>query len=255
MQLQFGAGNIFAKPITDAYGNAVAIPTPVRIAGTQEFSLEMSGDLKEYHGSGRFALAVAQGKVKVSGKLKAALINGLALNSLFFGTGITAGVMDAIKSDTVGAVVPSTPFTITPTVPNTGTFAEDLGVVSASGTSLVRVASAPATGQYSVAAGVYTFAAADVGIKMYISFRYTYTSAAAKRIDLVNLDMGQTPRFQLVYQGEYAGKRALLNLSSVVAPKLTMFSAKNDDFSVPEIEFSAQTDDSGYNIGYLVTSE
>lgn len=255
MQLQFGAGKIYAKPITDAYGNAVAIPTPVRIAGTQEFSLEMSGDLKEYHGSGRFALAVAQGKVKVSGKLKAALINGATLNSLFFGTGFTAGTMHAIKEDTVGAVVPATPFQITPTVPNTGTFADDLGVVSASGVSLVRVASAPATGQYSVAAGVYTFATADVGITMYISFRYTYASTGAKRIDLANLDMGQTPRFQLVYEGQFAGKRALVNLSSVVAPKLTMFSAKNDDFSVPEVEFSAQTDDSGYNIGYLVTSE
>lgn len=255
MILQFGAGEIFAKPITDAYGNAVAIPSPVRIAGTQEFSIELSGDLKEYHGSGRYALAVAQGKVKTSGKMKAAIVNGMALNTLFFGTGVTTGTMDAVKSDTVGALIPTTPFTITPTIPSSGTIAEDLGVVSASGVGLTRVASAPATGQYSYAAGVYTFAAADVGTRVYISFRYTYASAGAKRIDLSNLDMGQTPRFALVYQSYYNGKRALLSLASVVAPKLTLIGAKNDDFSVPEIEFSAQTDDAGYNLGYLVLSE
>jgi hypothetical protein len=255
MQLQFGAGNIFAKPITDAYGNAVAIPTPVRIAGTQEFSLEFSGDLKEFHGSGRYALAVAQGKVKLGGKMKAALINGLTLNTLFFGTGTTGGTMEAVQADGVGALIPATPFQITPTVPSTGTWVGDLGVVGSNGLSFVRVASAPTAGQYSVAAGVYTFALADVATRVYISFRYTYALAAAKRIDLSNLDMGQTPRFQLVYEGTFGGKRALAVLESVVAPKLTMFGAKNDDFSVPELEFSAQTDDSGFSVGYIVTSE
>jgi len=255
MLLTFGAGNVFAKPITDAYGNAVSVPTPTRVAGIQEFSLEFSGDIKEFHGSGRYALAVAQGKVKLGGKMKAALVNGRSLNTLFFGTGTTGGTMDAVKADTVGAVVPSTPFAITPSVPSTGTWAEDLGVVSSTGTSLTRVSSAPTTGQYSVAAGVYTFAAADVGQRMYISFRYTYTAAAAQRIDLSNLDMGQTPRFAMIYAGDFQGKRVLVNLSSVVAPKLTLASAKNDDFSIPEIEFNAQTDDAGYSVGYIVTSE
>lgn len=255
MQLQFGAGAIFAKPITDAYGNAIAIPTPVRLAGTQEYSLEFSGDLKEFHGSGRYALAVAQGKVKLGGKLKAAMINGATLNTLFFGLGTTGGLMDAIKDDTVGALIPTTPFTVTPVVPSTGTWVEDLGVISASGIGLTRVASAPATGQYSVAAGVYTFAVADVATRVYISFRYTYTLAAAKRIDLSNLDMGQTPRFKMIYQGQFNNKRCLVVLESVVAPKLMMIGAKNDDFSVPELEFSAQTEDSGFSVGYIVTSE
>lgn len=255
MQLQFGAGAIFAKPITDAYGNAVAVPTPVRIAGTQEYSLEFSGDLKEFHGSGRYALAVAQGKVKLGGKIKAALVNGLALNTLFFGMGTTGGTMEAVKDDTVGVLIPTTPFTVTPVVPSAGTWIEDLGVISASGIGLVRVASAPTTGQYSVAAGVYTFAAADVATRVYISLRYTFALAAAKRIELSNLDMGQTPRFKMIYQGQFNNKRCIVVLESVVAPKLTLIGAKNDDFSVPEIEFNAQTDESGFSVGYIVTSE
>lgn len=255
MQLQFGAGSVFAKPITDAYGNAVAVPTPVRLMGLQEFSLEASGDLKEFHGSGRYALAVAQGKVKLGGKIKAAMIDGRTLNTLFFGTGTVGGTMDAVQSDTVGALIPATPFIITPTVPSAGTFAEDLGVMAESGLSYVRVASAPTTGQYSITGGAYTFAAADVGVRVYISFRYTHVLAAAKRIDLSNLEMGQTPRFKMIYQGQFQGKRALVVLESVVAPKLTLISAKNDDFSVPELEFSAQTNDAGFSVGYMVTSE
>ena len=42
----------------------------------------------------------------------------------------------------------------------------------------VALASAPATGQFSVAAGVYTFAAADTGHTVFI--RYRYAAAAAE---------------------------------------------------------------------------
>lgn len=255
MQLQFGAGDLFATLLRDANGNAVTNATPIRVAGMQEFNLDFQGDIKEFHGTQRYALAVAQGKVKTSGKFKAAIINGQALNTLFFGAGVSSGTMSAIYADTTGALVPGTPYTITPTVPSSGTWADDLGVVDSNGRTMVKVASAPATGQYSVSAGVYTFAAADTGITMYISFRYTYSAADAKRITLNNLQMGYTPQFKLFYQGAFSGKRSLIVLESVIAPKLTMFGAKNDDFSVPEMDFSAQADASGYSIGNVWVQE
>lgn len=86
MQLTFGSGDVFVRMITDAYGNPVTDATPVRIAGLQEMSVDLQAELKEFYGQNQFALAVAQGKVKVSGKMKGALINGLALNTLFFGS-------------------------------------------------------------------------------------------------------------------------------------------------------------------------
>lgn len=61
-------------------------------------------------------------------------------------------------------IVPATPHTITPTTD--GWAAADLGVAYAThngGAALALVAAAPGEGQYAFAEGVYTFAAADAG--------------------------------------------------------------------------------------------
>lgn len=255
MQLTFGAGELFATMLRDASGSTIVTPTPIRVAGLQEMSLEFSGDLKEFHGANRFALATAQGKVKTTGKFKGALINGPALNALFFGAGLTSGTMRSLVADTTGALIPATPFTITPTVPSSGTWSEDLGVLSAAGLTMTRVASAPTTGQYSVAAGVYTFAAADTGLRVYISYAYTFTDAGSKRIQLQNMPMGSTPAIKVHYLGKFGGKECLTVLESVVSTKLMMFGSKNDDFSVPEIDFSAQADATGFSLGDIYTRE
>lgn len=257
MQLTFGAGDLFATLLRDASGNAITNATPIRVAGMQEMSLDFAGDLKEFFGQNRFALAVAQGKVKTTGKFKGALINGQALNTLFFGSGMTSGTMKALYADTSGTLVPASPYTITPTVPNSGTVVDDLGAIDSNGRVMTRVASAPTTGQYSYAAGTWTFAAADnaSGLKMYISFSYTYISTDAKRIQLLNLPMGYTPVMKMHYMGSFQGKRCLAVLESVVANKLMLFGSKNDDFSVPEIDFSAQADATGYSLGDIYTQE
>ena len=255
MQLTFGAGEVYAQMIPDSAGNVLTNPTPIRIAGLQEMSLDFQGELKEFYGQNRYALATAMGKVKTQGKMKGALINGYALNSLFFGGSMTSGTMKAVYADTTGSVIPTTPFTITPTVPNTGTFVEDLGVIDSNGITLTKVASAPATGQYSVSAGVYTFAAADTGKTVYISFSYTYTLVSAKKISLDNMAMGTAPSIKLAYISQYGGKRCLVELESITSTKLGMFSSKNDDFSVPEIDFSAATDAAGYKLGTIYLQE
>lgn len=255
MQLSFGAGDFFAVPLTDAQGNAISNPTPIQIGAMQEMSLDFSGDLKELYGSKQFALAVARGKVKTTGKFKGAQIHGAALNSLFFGTGVTAGTMHAVNADAVGALIPSTPYTITPTPPNSGTFVDDLGVLDSNAVPMTRVASAPATGQYSMSAGVYTFAAADTGKKVFINYRYSYTAAAAKRITLTNVAMGQAPSFKGYMQTTFQGKRALVILESVVSTKLQLLATKLDDFSVPSVDFSASADSSGTSLGDIYVQE
>ena len=255
MILTFGAGDIIVVPTQDAFGSAIANPTPVRVGGGQEFTLDFAGEMKEYYGQGRYSLAIAQGKVKTMGKIKGALLNGAMLNSVFFGFGLTTGTMKVVYGDTSGTPVPTTPFTITPTPPSAGTWVQDLGVQNASGITMTRVASAPITGQYSVAAGVYTFAAADVGITMYISYDYTYTLATGKKISLQNLPMGYIPTFELHYSAQFLGKRTYVKLFNVTAPKLQMFATKNDDFSIPSIDYGAQADSTGFNIGELYVSE
>lgn len=257
MMLQFGAGDVFARAITDIYGNRLNVPTPVRIMGLQEFGLDIQTELKEFHGQGRFPIATAQGKAKISGKIKGALINGLALNTMVFGQTMATGTMKAIYADESGFKIPSaTAFTITPTVPNSGRFVDDLGVLSADGNAMVKVAGSPNAGQYACSSsGVYTFAEADKGKTVFISFAYAYAAKDAKQIPLTNVSMGENATFQLFYVGKYNGKRAMVELASVTSGKLGMFSTKNDDFSVPELDFSASADETGFNVGYIHLQE
>ena len=257
MQLTFGSGEVFAEMITDAYGNRVQNATPVRIMGLQEMSVDLSAELKEFYGQNRFALAVAQGKVKVSGKFKGALINGLTLNTLFFGAEFATGTMKALFADTTGKAVPASgAYTIQAVVPNGGQFVEDAGVMGEDGTAYIKVASNPTAGQYTVSnTGLYTFHESAKGKTVFPSFTYTQTMPSAKKIELSNMAMGNTPTFKLKYLTQFKGKKALLELESVTSGKLGLFSTKNDDFSVPEIDFTAQTDEAGFKVGTLWIQE
>ncbi|VTY10173.1 Uncharacterised protein [Neisseria subflava] len=257
MQLTFGSGEVFAEMITDAYGNRVQNATPVRIMGLQEMSVDLSAELKEFYGQNRFALAVAQGKVKVSGKFKGALINGLTLNTLFFGAEFTTGTMKALFADTTGKSVPASgAYTVQAAVPNGGRFVDDAGVMGEDGEAYIKVASNPVAGQYTVSnTGLYTFHESAKGKTVFPSFTYTQTMPSAKKIELSNMAMGNTPTFKLKYLTQFKGKKALLELESVTSGKLGLFSTKNDDFSVPEIDFTASTDEAGFKVGTLWIQE
>jgi hypothetical protein len=67
--------------------------------------------------------------------------------------------------------VPPTPFQVTVGAPF-GNWATDQGVTYATGAALTKVASGPTVGQYAVALGLYTFAAADAGAAVKISYGY-----------------------------------------------------------------------------------
>lgn len=242
MQLAFGAGDIFGVPLTDASGNAISNASPIKLGVVQEIGVDFSGDLKELYGQNQFAVAIARGKTKIQVKTKFAQLMGAGINSLFFGQTVTAGTMGGVYVDATGTLIPSTPYQITPTPPSSGTWQEDLGVINASGIAMTKVASAPATGQYSVSAGVYTFAAADTGLQVFINFRYSASVTAAKKITVANLPMGAAPTFKAFLQTNYGGKRALIVLYNAVAPKLTLFATKLDDFSMPALDFSGQAD-------------
>ncbi len=76
-------------------------------------------------------------------------------------------------SVTESHTIPSTPYQITANQ-TYGSWGQDDGVVSTTGTVFMPVASSPTTGQYSVniTTGVYTFAAADAGTQLLISYSY-----------------------------------------------------------------------------------
>ena len=189
-QYQFGSGVLIGTPLTDATGAPIANPTPIQFGALQDVSIDISSEVKSLFGQNQFALATGRGKSKISGKAKMAQINGATFNSLFFGQSISNGIQ-ADFIDTTGAVIPATPFTITPVVPASGTWAYDLGVKNANGLPMTRVSTAPTTGQYSVTAGAYVFAAADTGQTVFISFAYTATSTSAKKMTVNNVQIGR----------------------------------------------------------------
>lgn len=251
MQVQFGSGDLWATPLTDYQGNAIANPTPVMFGTLQDISVDISFDTKQLYGQLQFPVAVGRGKGKITGKAKFAQLNGALVNSVIFGQSVSNGILSD-NYDTTGAAIPATPYQITPTVPSSGTWSRDLGVINASGVPMTRVASAPATGQYSVSAGVYTFAAADTGLTVFINYAYTATSTTAKKSTVINAPMGYAPTFGCDLYDGYSGKNLALRLYSCISSKFTLTS-KLDDFWIPEIDFDAFANSAGQVLDWGTT--
>jgi hypothetical protein len=252
-QYSFGSGVLWGTQLSDAAGAVIANPTPVKFGVLQEASLDISFESKMLYGQSQFPVAVGRGKGKVTGKAKAAQINGALWNSIVFGQTLAAGIVSAV--DNSSNVIPSTPYQITVAPPNSGTFQNDLGVIDGTtGIPYTRVAALPATGQYSVSAGgQYTFAAADTAKTVLISYSYTATSASAKKSTISNQLMGYAPTFRADLYVPYQAKSLIVTMNKCIASKLAM-ATKQEDFIVPEFDWEAFADDAGNILSYA-TSE
>lgn len=251
-QYAFGSGSMYVTPLQDATGAAIANPTPSKLMDLQEGTLDFSGEAKLLYGQNSFPAAAGIAKRKATVKVKNARVLARAWNTLFFGGSLQSGII-GVYTDSTGAAIPTTPYQITPTPPNSGTWQADLGVLDWNGSPMTRVASAPATGQYSVSAGVYTFAAADTTKTVYINYRYTATSTTASKLSITNLPMGYSPTFSADLSVIYQGKQTYFGLNSCMASKMSI-AFKNDDFAIPEFEFDGMDNGSG-GIGNMSTSE
>ncbi len=216
----------------------VANGTPYNVGFVNEFSYDFSFDTKELHGQNQFALLAARGTAKATGKIKAATLSGNALNSLLIGGNWTTGTQYDLAINPSTAI-PTTPFHITPTVPNSGTWNADLGVINAAtGVPFTQVASGPTAGQYSVAAGVYTFSSADnvSAISVIISYAYSYSAAGGQYQIVQNSLIGTTPTFQLDYRTILYGASYYVRFYNCIGGKWGM-GHKITDFAMPEYDF------------------
>lgn len=212
--------------------------TPVNIGFCNEFSTDLSFDTKPLIGQNQFPLLVARSTAKATGKIIAATLSGQALNAVLLGQTWTAGTQyDAFSS--ASTPIPATPFHITPTVPNSGTWNSDLGVINAATSEpLALVASGPVAGQYSVSAGIYTFSSADnvAGVSVIMSSSYTYTAAAGQSMTIANTLIGNTPTFQIDYKSILYGATYYLRIFAAIGNKWSM-GHKVSDFAMPEYDF------------------
>ena len=224
-------------------GTRTDIPnaTPVNFGLVQEVTIDEAATVKELYGQNQHALAIARGTIKTTGKAKVARISGLAFASLFYGVAPVAGQTMTSFAE-AGAVPAASAYTVS--AANAATFTGDLGVINAAtGLPFAKVASAPAAGQYSVAAGVYTFAAADTGKAVLLN--YTYTLASAGQSFAVNNQLtGTTPTFAASFYTTFQGQAVNVQFPNCTSSKLS-FGTKLEDFVMPEFDFSVFANPAG----------
>ena len=226
-----------------------AVPVATRFGRLQDVSVDFSFDLKMLYGQNQFAVEQARGKGKIDIKATSGVIDPVLFNNVYFGDTLSTGE-ELSSIDEVGAVPGTSTYTIT--VSNAATFNADLGVYNVTSKLwLVRVASGPSAGQYSVnnTTGVYTFNSAQAAASVRITYTYA-SSATGSTITGTNPIMGANVIFGLTLVDSFtgtAGKKSLyLTFPAVQASKLNM-PLKLDDWTLPTFDMSAQ-DDGGGNV-------
>jgi len=231
----FGSGDIFLIPFG---GAAAPNPTPMKVGTLQDVSIDISFTIKELYGKNSFSVANRRGKGKIECKAKFANITAKLLNDAMFGQTIAATQIIPVIDE------PGTPVTHVVTVTGSATFLTDLGVVDVvTGQSMILVASTPAAGQYMQASGVYTFTS---GFADLVKISYEKSSTSGQAFTMPNVPMGASPLFMVVFNEIDAptGNQMTVTLNSCVASKLSLAS-KQEDFMIPEFDFTAFSDASG----------
>ena len=219
----------------------IANATPLNFGLVQEVTIDEAASVKELYGQFQRPVAIARGTIKTTGKAKVARISGLAFANLYYGLTPVAGQV-ATSFAEAGVVPAASPYNVS--VVNAASFANDEGVTyAATGLPLVKVAASPSAGQYSVAAGVYSFAAADEGKAVLVTYTYTITGTGQK-FTVPNQLIGTTPTFQALFYTTFQGQAVTVQLNNCTSSKLS-FGTKLEDFVIPEFDFSCFADTSG----------
>jgi hypothetical protein len=230
----FGSGVLIGTQTNLSSG----VATPINFGLVQKVTVDTSVSVKELYGQYAYPVAVGSGTRKLSCKASLARFSGQALGRLFYNQ--VPGVGSLITSFAeVQSIPAASPYTVT--VANSTHFANDQGVTYATtGLPLTAVASSPAAGQYSVAAGVYTFAAADQSKGVLISYDYTSTTLG-ESLAIGNPLIGPTSTFSarlFAYDPTNQNLQFSVTLNQCVASKFS-FDTNIEDFAKPDFEFQA----------------
>lgn len=183
-----GIGSCFANPTG---GNASTPSGPVFFGSLQDISFDFTQKIIKLMGQGKFADAAAQGDMDLKGKAAIGRFETSTFNHLMFGETTTANVklIDSLETHTI----PTTPFAVT--VTNSATWNLDLGVMNAiTGAPYVAVGMTPVAGvSYTVASGVYTFASADAGTSVTISYTNVPASPEGSTLQIIQHPIAYGP--------------------------------------------------------------
>lgn len=251
--LQFGSGTVFATP---SAGTLALDPTPQEVGVIQDVKLTVGADIKSLFGQSQFPVDSAIGKRSIKGSFNFAQMTNGFFNQAFFGDAVTTGSVNYSYHEPL--TIPSTtPYTLT--VAQAAHYLGDRGVFfQATGQPLILIPTGtPATGQYLVnlTTGVYTFAAADAGKAVMIS--YTWTNAAVgTTLTTGNHLMGSGPiiGLDILFPYESPSQGAIaqgVNLPNVRLGKIDM-STKIDDYLMISTDFEAFAGAAGNPINFYL---
>ncbi len=223
------------------FGSGVLIGTPsggspINFGLAQEVTLNIATTTKPLFGQNNFPVAIGSGTRKMSGKAKLARISGQALGNLFFGVNPGAGGVQTQFGE-ITSVPAVSPFTYSTTFHSM--FVADQGVVyAATGLPLKAVASSPAVGQYSVAAGVYTFSSADAGAAVLVSYTYTVSGTGENIVVDLAADRRRRSRSPPICSPPTRQRENSSRCFSTIAwRRNSRFGTKLEDFVMPELDF------------------
>ena len=237
--------------------------TPINIGYAQEFTIEVAGTTKQLYGQNQLPLVAARSTIKTTGKAKAAVLSGIALNALFWGqTNSTASGQIAWN---VGSTYTLSTAAATQQVGSSLTFEADLGVVQVNtGLPFRRVSTgleSTSSGVYSVAStqpGLYTFNANDTtgltaGTTNPIKVTFTNTTTTGTSLLITNQLIGYSPTFQLDYYtnlNQPTAKPFVVRCYQAIASKMTM-GWKLEDYMNPEFDFDLFADNSNRLVNHV----
>jgi hypothetical protein len=256
---QFGSGVLFGIPNA---GNLAANPTPIQYGILQEVSVEFKSDTKKLFGMYQLPVAVARGKITVSGKGKIAALDPTMYSQLYFGQPSSAGTVRVSFSEKQTASSSVSTTQITASV--------DLGVVAynsvsgiSAGTQLTAITTGtPTTGQYKFVPysstgptdASYVFAAADVtaGLVVLLNYQYPVTGSGVT-LSIANQLMGYAPQFTALLWNSFRGAQFAVQLNACMMGSLSL-PTKQEDFWISDFDMEAFTDASN-NLGVIYSDQ
>jgi hypothetical protein len=226
--------------------------TPIVVAVLEDISLDVSAKIVDLIGNLQVAVDKAKAEVKWAGKFKTGYFAGGLIAAILSGSTIAAGSQQPIFGETF--TLAGTSYTTTKGALTIAGTAGDLGVFDTTANKfLTAVASAPAAGQYvpATSAGLLTFAAADTGHVMQVSYLYT-ASSTGTTITYNNQYMGTNTTFafrlfnnyQAAAGGANVAAAAGLYLPVVTIPKLSL-AFKNAGFMDKNVDFECSANAAG----------
>lgn len=217
---QLGSGLLYLNPNA---GNLVTNPTAVKPFTIQDIKFDQKGTIKELMGQSQYPDDTGAVDKKGTFEFSMGRKDYFLANQIFNADVVAAGGTSVVTNESHSA---SAPVTVAP--PGSGTWATDLGVsFSSNNFQLTRIPSGtPATGQYTAAAGVYTFAAADTAKTVLISFAYTLASAGST-FQVNNQTQGWGPQFEAYIVDVYQPVSSVFNVVHLYACKINDISYNN----------------------------